>query len=106
MSPADRDRLRHWLKEAMKQRRAHKQRARVAQQRFDEDPRRETHLALLVAQERSRGSRIRARRLHEEYQAPNSPRDPKRCYGTGIRKVDPYSAGDHCYGCEDCSRAS
>lgn len=68
-----------WLRAAMRQRRAHRLRAatRIAQyealwaQATLHPPRTADNVALLLlyrAQEASRGSRIRARRLHEEWE--------------------------------------
>ena len=59
----------YWLKKAMAQRRAHRLRARMRQRAHDLMPYSTLHaLMLMRAVEASRGSRIRARRLTEQWE--------------------------------------
>jgi len=59
--------LRRQHKESMYQRRKHRKSARIALQNYNDNPRIITKLLLMVAQERSRGSKTRARKIHEGY---------------------------------------
>jgi len=59
--------LRRQHKESMHQRRKHRKSARIALRNYNDNPRIVTKLLLMVAQERSRGSKTRARKIHEGY---------------------------------------
>ena len=60
---------RHSLQQTMQRRWRHRHAARYAQAQYNENPRIATKLALLIAQERCRGSKARAREVHAQYRA-------------------------------------